>query len=104
MKGSAMKEFITKHGDFISGVISGFDRLVFRGSLRTLSHQEGQRGGAKSWQKMRKGIADLPRRAHLCQAANERYLDALASVSDDQTLAELTKDLCRPVTYQGRRY
>jgi hypothetical protein len=53
---------------------------------------------------MRKGIADLPRRAHYCQAANERYLEALAAVSDDATLSELTKDITRPVMYQGKRF
>jgi len=31
-----MKEFIAKFGDQISGVVSGFDRLVFRGIARDL--------------------------------------------------------------------
>jgi hypothetical protein len=72
--------------------------------LKVYRRKEGQRGGGKSWQRMRKSIADLPRRAHLSQAANERYLDALAAVSDDATLSELTKDICRPVMYQGKRF
>jgi hypothetical protein len=38
---------------------------------------------------MRKGIADLHRRAEVSQAANERYLDALAVVDDDTTLAQI---------------
>ena len=72
--------------------------------LKVYRRKEGQRTGPRSWQKMRKGIADLHRRAQLSQAANERYLDALATVSDDTTLAELTKGLCRPVRYQGNRF
>ena len=72
--------------------------------LKVYRRKEGQRTGPRSWQRMRKGIADLHRRAHLSQAANERYLDALAAVSDDTTLADLTKDFCRPVTYQGKRF
>jgi hypothetical protein len=36
-----MDDFIMKHQGLINGVISGFDRLVFRGSLRTLSHVNG---------------------------------------------------------------
>jgi len=32
-----MKEFIAKYQDQLQGVISGFDRLVFRGHLRTIS-------------------------------------------------------------------
>jgi len=32
-----MKEFIAKYQDQLQGVISGFDRLVFHGHLRTIS-------------------------------------------------------------------
>jgi hypothetical protein len=38
-----MKGFTTKHTDRLAGVLSGFDRLVFRGSLRRLSFVEGRR-------------------------------------------------------------
>ena len=37
--------------------------------------------GERSWQKMRKGVADLHRRAEVSQRANERYLEALAAVN-----------------------
>ena len=36
-----MKEFIAKHRDEIAGVLSGFDRLIFRGTLRSLAHVAG---------------------------------------------------------------
>src|SRR5579863_4810217 len=36
-----MKEFIAKYRNEIAGVLSGFDRLVFRGTLRSLSHIAG---------------------------------------------------------------
>jgi hypothetical protein len=52
---------------------------------------------------MRKGIADLYRRTEVSQAANERYLDALASVEDIRSLGELAERLCRPVMHDGRR-
>lgn len=71
--------------------------------LKVYRRKEGQRSGPRSWQRLRKGIADLQRRARLSQSANERYLDALAAVSADATLGEFTKDLCRPVRYQGKR-
>jgi hypothetical protein len=32
-----MDEFIAKYQDQIQGVLTGFDRLVFRGRLRALS-------------------------------------------------------------------
>ena len=36
-----MHEFIAKYQDQISGVLTGFDRLVFRGHLRALSYPGG---------------------------------------------------------------
>jgi hypothetical protein len=41
--GNAMQEFIAKHKEEIAGVLSGFDRLVFRGTLRSISYAEGGR-------------------------------------------------------------
>ena len=32
-----MQQFINKYREQINGVVSGFDRLVFRGSLRGLN-------------------------------------------------------------------
>ena len=39
-----MQEFIAKHREAIAGVLSGFDRLVFRGTLRSISYVEGMMG------------------------------------------------------------
>jgi hypothetical protein len=36
-----MKQFIAKHENEIAGVLSGFDRLVFRGTLRSISYAKG---------------------------------------------------------------
>jgi hypothetical protein len=71
--------------------------------LKVYRPKEGQSPGRQSWKPLRKGIADLHRRAQLSQAANERYLDALAAVSTDASLQEITEDLCKPVQYQGKR-
>jgi len=38
-----MNEFISKYESQIGGVISGFDRLVFRGNLRSLVHEGGMK-------------------------------------------------------------
>jgi hypothetical protein len=64
---------------------------------------EGKPEAEKSWHRMRKGIADLRRRAETSQAANNRYLKALASVEDARSLGELTTDLCQPVRRDRRR-
>jgi len=42
-------------------------------------------------------------RAEVSQAANDRYLQALASLEDTTSPGELAARLCRPVRYQGRR-
>jgi hypothetical protein len=71
--------------------------------FKTYRAPENQPDAEPRWQRMRKGVADLPRRAEVSQAANQRYLAALASVEDTTSLGELTARLCRPVSYKGRR-
>jgi len=52
---------------------------------------------------MRRGIADLPRRARVSQQCNERYLGALSSVEASQRLEEVAERLERPSKWKGRR-
>jgi hypothetical protein len=65
---------------------------------------EGKPDAPKAWHGMRKGISDLHRRTEISQAANQRYLQALASVDDSRSLGELTTRLCQPVICNGRRF
>jgi hypothetical protein len=65
--------------------------------------KEGDPKGKLSWRPLRRGIADLHRRAQVSQAANDEYLDALASVESTTPVGELVRDVCRPVTSKGRR-
>jgi hypothetical protein len=55
------------------------------------------------WRRLRKGVADLHRRAALSQASNERYLADLASVDHTDSLIQSLEDVCRPITANGRR-
>jgi hypothetical protein len=64
---------------------------------------EGKPEGAKDWHRMRKGVADLHRRAEVSQGANDRYLRALASVEDTTSVGELANRLCQPATRNGHR-
>jgi hypothetical protein len=64
---------------------------------------EGKPEADMGWHHMRKGIADLHRRAEVSQVANDRYLTALASVDNTTSLGELTARLCQPVKRDGRR-
>jgi hypothetical protein len=56
------------------------------------------------WQRLRRGVADLWRRGQISQAANGRYLEALASVTGKTPLREEAAPVCRPCTVQGHRY
>jgi hypothetical protein len=56
------------------------------------------------WQKLRYGVADLYRRAQVSQAANGRYLEALASVTGKTPLHQEVISVCRTITVEGQRY
>jgi len=71
--------------------------------FKTFRPPEGNAAAPKSWRIMRKGIADLHRRAEVSQAANDRYLQALASVEETTSVGKLAERLCRPVKHNGRR-
>jgi hypothetical protein len=64
---------------------------------------EGDPKGSPSWQRLRKGIADLHRRTQISQAANERYLQALASIHVDHPLGEVVQSVCRPTRWKSQR-
>jgi hypothetical protein len=64
---------------------------------------EGSPKGPLMWLPMRRGIADLHRRAEVSQGVNDRYLNALASTDDSTRLKELLSPLERPVIRDGKR-
>jgi len=59
--------------------------------------------GKKVWMPMRKGVADLPRRAEVSQKSNQRYLEALAAVATPTPLKTVTDKLSKAVTWNGKR-
>ena len=65
--------------------------------------KEGDPDGQLAWRPLRRGIADLYRRAEIGRRAAERYLDALASVDQDTTLDEVLRRLGQPQYWHGRR-
>ena len=56
------------------------------------------------WYELRRGVVDLPRRAQVSRAANERYLSALAAVSEKTPLSQAVQGLCQSLTKDGQRY
>jgi hypothetical protein len=59
--------------------------------------------GRLAWRPLRKGVADLHRRAELSQAANERYLDGLSVIEDTTPLHRLLDQVSAPLQYHGRQ-
>lgn len=70
--------------------------------LRVYRPREGDPQGVWAWRRMRRGIADLHRRAKVSRRATERYLDALAEVDDETTLEELVGRLGQRGRWKGR--
>jgi hypothetical protein len=71
--------------------------------FRVYRPKEGGPEDDLQWRSMRRGIADLHRRAQVSQKANERLVDALARVDDSRRVEELTAAIQQPTTWHGRR-
>jgi hypothetical protein len=71
--------------------------------IRVFRTPENKPDAAPSWLCLRKGVADLHRRAEVSQKANERYLESMATVEAETPLGEAMRDICQPTTWQGRR-
>lgn len=57
----------------------------------------------KKLRPLRKGVADIPLRAQVSQEVNNRFMDGLATLSDQTPMRELLRDLTRGSTKNGRR-
>jgi hypothetical protein len=64
--------------------------------------RKGQR--CMAWAPMRKSVADIPRLTQVSQAANQRYLEALALVNPPQPAARVLDPVSRRVVREGRPY
>ena len=80
-----MNEFIARHQDQMRGVLSGFDRRVFRGRLRALRYAEGMRASL-----IRKGVW-LGDFAKDVQAVSERLKES--SLAEARRLGRTILDL-----------
>lgn len=85
-------------------VLRGETTINHAEDLRVFRTPETRPDAPMGWFPLRRGVADLHRRAQLSRAANERYLAALAAANDGTTLAEETLTLCQPVWREGRRH
>ena len=72
--------------------------------FRVYRPKESDEGGEKQWRRLRRGVADLWRRAEVSDGANQRYLTALASVTGSTPLKQESAAVCRRIKKDGRSY
>ena len=73
-------------------------------AYRSYRSSEAEPQGDKQWRVMRRGVADMYRRAEVSQAANDRYAEALAALDTTTPLGQLAATVCRRVSRDGKRY
>jgi len=103
MNGNSAK-FYDKAYSEVGSVLRGAETTI--NTVRDFRAYRAKEGGPQEdlqWRPMRKGIADLHRRAEVSQKANERLLNALASVDDSQSVEELTTDIQKHTHWGDRR-
>ena len=81
-----MHEFIAKHQDKIAGTLSGFDRLVFRGHLRSIGSPQGMMSYLWTNQVFLKNFGD-----HV-EKVTERVKEASLAAATHELEVETTPD------------
>ena len=103
MNGNSAKVYDKAYSE-IGSVLRGAETTLHR--VQDFRAYRAKQGGPEEdlqGRPMRMGIADLHRRAEVSQKANDRWLNALASVDDSRSLEELTADIQKHTHWNGRR-
>jgi hypothetical protein len=112
---TTIKELVTgtcvKH-HFLENLLKMYDKfgqvlrlenlLINVRDFKVFRRREGDADGPMQYLRLRKGVADMQRRAELGQQINERYAAALATVQQKIPLAELAGSLGQRTTWKGR--
>jgi hypothetical protein len=72
--------------------------------LKVFGTPETRPHAPMAWYPLRRGVADLYRRAEISRAANERYLRALAAANITTPLAQEAVKVCRAVRREQPRH
>jgi hypothetical protein len=101
-----MDQFIAKHRDKITATLSGFDRLVFRGTLRSLSFPDGLSHYLHANNVLLKDFgAYVERMSGLLKDAALKQARELGRPVQYLTSGQVSKEesICLPVLTSGRR-
>jgi hypothetical protein len=77
---------------------------LWLGPAQTKKRPGRSKAKKDTWRRLRRSVTDLPARAAMSQAANARYLQALAATRAGRPLGETVAQLCQPVHWEGKRY
>lgn len=106
-EGASIKHRAAKNGVKLYGKYRNLMRaettLNNPSEMRVYRTSERNPSGEASWRILRRGVADMARRAQICQAINDRYLDSFASIDTSRPLADLLKDITQPAKWNGSR-
>ena len=83
-----MHGFIQRFRNKINGVISGFDRIVFKGCLRPLMFADGVMSFLRS---------------QVANDVNRRFMEQMATLKDDRPIRDILNEVSRPSIQNGRR-
>lgn len=103
LNGNSAKFYDKAYSSFGSVLRAAETTLNTVQDLRVYRPKEGGPEDDLQWRPMRKGIADLHRRAEVSQKANQRLIDALASVDDTRSVEEVAHEIQKPKLWKGRR-
>jgi hypothetical protein len=106
VEGTCVKHRVLQNGlkmyDKFGQVLRLENLLINVRDFKVFRMREGSTDGPMEYLRLRKGVADMHRRAELGEKINERYAEALATVENPTPLGELARDLGKRTTWKGR--
>jgi hypothetical protein len=72
--------------------------------FRVYRAKQGDPGGPKDWRPLQRSVGELWRRAEVSAASNQRYLEAMASVTEKTPAGQAAAGVCRALVKDGRRH
>jgi hypothetical protein len=103
LNGNSAKFYDKAYSEIGSVLRAAETTIITVQDFRAYRSKEGGAEQDLQWRPMRKGIADLHRRTEVSQKANQRLLSALASVDDSRSVEELTAEIQKRTSWNGRK-
>lgn len=98
-EGTRLKHWVGKnslkaYGKAGNKVLRAEATVNFPEGIKVYRRPQGKPEAKPTWRGLRRGVADLRRRAQVSDAATQRYLDALAAADTTTPLGDLLRPIC----------